>query len=91
MKKEFSGQNRGQAGTRGVVPVMVLGKQGGTPFSMGAGRWVLNAQSRFGQDSALPVMSCKVLIVGNEEVKGVEAFKPGGGTEVQNVYVQTSM
>ena len=48
--------------------------QGGTPFSMGAGRWVLNAQSRFGQDSALPVMSCKVLIVGNEEVKGVEAF-----------------
>ena len=28
VKKEFSGQNRGQAGTRGVVPVMVLGKPG---------------------------------------------------------------
>ena len=41
---------------------------------MGAGRWVLNAQSTFGQDSVFPVMSYKVLIVGNEEVKGVEAF-----------------
>ena len=31
--------------------------QGRTPFSMGPGWWVLNAKSRFGQDSASPVMS----------------------------------
>lgn len=36
--------------------------QGGTPFSMGAGGWVLNGKSRFGQDSALPVVSYKVVI-----------------------------